>query len=198
MFSSISFSRTLEMLKLNDVEIISTQRIDVCKHVYTAHISYKQHHFQLSYINGALYLSHREYGRSKFPTVSSMFDCMQKIAAGADVPFLYPAYVTVNIWRGDNDTLELRFDTNSCPLGKLDEVYASLCKPLQELGCSVPTKKGRQFILQIQTSKLYHIKRKFYMNPTNPIYNWHDYSGKGGRGLAGPLTGPLTGPLMGV
>lgn len=178
MYSSNSFNANIEVLKQSGATIISTQQIDLCKHVYAAHILYKKTYFQFTYLNGVLKMCHRDCGRSKFPTIALMLLWMDKIADGFVQCSNERTAVTANIWKGpEPGTLEIRFNMNACPVYDYDYVWTALKKPLLTCGYVLsPMTDKLQAIVHIPEKKLNAVKLGFLTSFPNPVYTWQDYS----------------------
>lgn len=181
-YSSLSFSNTLELLKANNVRIVSTQQIDACKHIYTAHMIYDLHHFQLTYVSGKLVLSHRTKGRAKFLTIRKVIEAMQRVVLGNEfLDTIKPEErfsIYVDIWKDEvPDRCELRLNFGEVPVPVRETMIQTIDKVLRIYGYKVGSlTRSEQAIIVLPKHKVAAIKRTFVTLASNPIYEWRDYT----------------------
>ena len=178
MYSSLTFNRTIECLKLENITVVSTQRIDACNSICTAHLYHKTHHFQLIYLKGILYLIHRDYGKAKFLTVAHMVLGMNQLAAGCADSFNKQIMISADVWKGvQSDTVEIRFNMNHCLVANHSALWGILNTILAKLECELgPITTKQQAIVIIPTKKFNMVKLGFLTHRLNPVYEWRNHS----------------------
>ena len=176
-YSSLSFSKTLVFLKENGVTILSSQVIDACKRVYTAHILYKMHHFQLTYISGKMILSHRKLGRSKFLTIECLISAIKDASVGFPLSAACDT-VIADIWKDEHpDRCEIRLNLVDVPLVNRQIVLNAIDATFIEAGFKLSgLNRSVQAIAVVPKSSVIVLKRKCIQLQNNPIHEWRDYS----------------------
>lgn len=176
-YSSLSFSKTLVVLKENDITILSTQVIDACKQIYTAHILYKMHHFQLTYISGKMILSHRKLGRSKFLTIECLISAVKDASLGFPLSAACDTIIA-DIWKDElPERCEIRLNLCDVPLANRQFLLSSIDAIFVEAGFKLSgLNRSVQAIAVVPKSSVIVLKRKCIQLLNNPVHEWRDYT----------------------
>lgn len=180
--SFLSFPKALEFLQAGGVKVVSFHTIDACKRVHTAHLQYKLVHFQFTYLSGKLILSNRSNGRSRFPTIAGVLLAIQSVADGKNLvdnllPFdQYSIYA--DIWKDELPNMcEVRLNFVDVPVSHRLELVECVQKVFESMGVTLrPMTNRAQMIGVVSSHRIPELKRKFLGLPSNPIYDWRNYT----------------------
>ena len=176
-FSFLSFPIILDQLRLHGIRIVAFHT-DYC----TAHLQYKHMHFQLAVRRDTMILRHRMRGRSGFPTIAALVSAMERVAENKDMCELMDPFdrysVYADIWKDEMpNRCEVRINFAEVPLSHREALYQCTQNAFTEFGFPLSSITSKcQAIVVLPSHHIPGLKRAFLDLPSNPIYDWRNYT----------------------